>query len=108
MPAPSPVSGIATGCAAVGEVDQHLKTLADNLVALLAANAGDQAHAAGIVLIPWMIEPLRLRNAEMCRVSMAAFSLTVSVQIAVFVLKDTTAVRFQWSEIARVIIKRLA
>jgi hypothetical protein len=43
---------IAARGAAMGEVDQHLKALADNLVALFAANAGDQSHAAGIVLIP--------------------------------------------------------
>jgi len=42
---------IAPRCASMGEVDQDLKALADNLVALFAANAGDQPHAAGIVLI---------------------------------------------------------
>jgi len=31
---------------------------------------------------------------------MAAFSVTVSLQIAVLVLKDTTAVRFQLNKIA--------
>jgi hypothetical protein len=33
-------------------------------VALFAADIGDQAHAAGIVLIARMIEALRLRSAE--------------------------------------------
>ena len=62
MPAPSPVSGIAARRAAMGEVDENLKALADDLVAFFAADARDKAHAAGIVLIPWMIETLRLRN----------------------------------------------
>ena len=61
-----PVAGfrIATRCASVRKVDQDLKALADNLVGLFAANAGDQSHTAGIMLIPWMIETLRLRSAE--------------------------------------------
>ena len=54
---------IAARRAAMGQVDQHLKTLADNLVALFAANARDQPHAAGIVLIPRVIEPLCLGSA---------------------------------------------
>jgi len=32
---------IAARCAAMGEVDEDLETFADNLVALLAANAGN-------------------------------------------------------------------
>ena len=55
---------VAAGRAAMGEVDEDLEALADDLVALLAANARDQSHAAGIVLIPWMIEALRLGSAE--------------------------------------------
>ncbi len=55
---------VATRRAAMGEVDENLEALADDLVALFAADAGDQAHAAGIVFIPWMIEALRLRSAE--------------------------------------------
>jgi hypothetical protein len=49
----------------MGEVDEHLKALADNLVTFFAANAGHKSHAAGIVFIPWMIEALRLRSPEM-------------------------------------------
>ena len=56
---------IATRRAAIGEVDEHLKTLADNVVALFAANAGDQAHAAGVVLVARMVKPLRARSANM-------------------------------------------
>jgi hypothetical protein len=48
----------------MSEVNQNLETLADNLVASLAADAGNQAHTAGIMFIPWMIEPLRFWSAE--------------------------------------------
>ena len=54
---------IATRRAAMGQVDENLKALADNLVAFFSANAGHQPHAAGIVLVAWMIETLRVRNA---------------------------------------------
>jgi hypothetical protein len=46
----------------MSEVDEHLKPLADNVVTALAANAGDETHATGIMLIPWMIKALRLRS----------------------------------------------
>jgi len=48
----------------VGEVDENLKPLADDVVTFFSANARDQAHAAGIVFIPWMIKPLRVWCAE--------------------------------------------
>jgi len=48
----------------MSEVDEDLEALADDLVALVAANARDEPHAAGIMFIPWMIEPLRVRCAE--------------------------------------------
>ena len=54
---------IAARRAAMGEVDEDLEALADNLVALFAADARDQAHAAGIVLIARMIETLGCRKA---------------------------------------------
>jgi hypothetical protein len=47
------------------KVNEHLETLANNLVALFAANACDQAHAAGIMLIPRVIETLRRGNVEL-------------------------------------------
>ncbi len=46
---------IASRRAAMRQVDQDLQPLAYNLVALLSANARDQPHAAGIVLIARMI-----------------------------------------------------
>jgi hypothetical protein len=55
---------VATRRAAMGEIDENLKALADDLVALFAAYVCDQAHAAGIVFIPWMIEALCLWSAE--------------------------------------------
>jgi hypothetical protein len=47
----------------MGQVDQDLKTLADNVMAFFSADVGDEAHAAGVVLVPWVIEPLCLRYA---------------------------------------------
>jgi hypothetical protein len=55
---------VATCRATMGEVDENLKALADDLVALFAADVRDKAHAAGIVFIPWMIEALCLWSAE--------------------------------------------
>jgi len=43
---------VATGSASMGEVDEDLEALADNLMAFFAAYAGDQSHATSIVLIP--------------------------------------------------------
>ena len=42
----------------MGQVDQNLEALADDLVALFPANAGHKAHAAGVVFIARMIEAL--------------------------------------------------
>src|SRR5206468_4328579 len=53
---------IATGCPAMGEVQQNLEALADDFVALLSADAGYQPHATGIVLILRVIESLRVRD----------------------------------------------
>ena len=51
---------VAARGAAMGEVDEHLEALADDFVALFAPDVRDQPHAAGVVLIPWMIKALRL------------------------------------------------
>jgi hypothetical protein len=48
----------------VGKVDENLKTLADDVVAFFSTNASHQPHAAGIVFVPGMIEPLRERSAK--------------------------------------------
>jgi hypothetical protein len=48
----------------MSEVDQNLKAFADDFMTLLAANAGDQSHTAGIVLIPWVIKTLRPWSVE--------------------------------------------
>jgi len=55
---------VAARSAAMRQVDENFKTLADDLVAFFAANAGHQSHAAGIVLTAGMIETLRLRSTE--------------------------------------------
>ena len=67
--------GVAAGGAAMGEVDEDLEALADDLVALFAADVRDQSHAAGIVLIARMIEALRCGGGDGDSIdSMAAFS----------------------------------
>ena len=58
---------VASRRAAMSEVDKNLEALANNIVALFAANAGDESHAAGIVLIARMIKTLRLRDAATIR-----------------------------------------
>ena len=55
--------GIASAGAAVGEVDQYLDSLADDVVALLAANVGDKSNATGIVLVRRIVQTLRWRQA---------------------------------------------
>ena len=57
---------IATAGAAMGQVDQDLNALLNDLVALLAANAGDKPHAAGVVLMRRVIKTLRRRQAVIC------------------------------------------
>src|SRR5580692_1061725 len=52
--------GIAPGSTAMRQVDQNLEAFADNVVAFLPADAGHEAHAAGIVLLARMVKPLRL------------------------------------------------
>jgi hypothetical protein len=47
----------------VREVDEDLETLANNPVTLVSADAGDESHAASIMLIARMIEPLRIGDA---------------------------------------------
>ena len=54
-----------TACrSAMGEVDEDLETLADDVVALFALDACHQAHSARIVLIARVVETLGLRKAK--------------------------------------------
>src|SRR4051812_34199978 len=50
--------GIASAGSAVGEADQDLNSLLDNLVTLVTGDAGDEAHAAGVVLVSRVVQPL--------------------------------------------------
>jgi len=52
--------GIAAAGPAVGQVDQDMDALDDNVVRLLALDAGDKADAASITLMTRIVEPLRL------------------------------------------------
>ena len=58
--------GIATAGAAMGEVDQNLDALAHDLVGAHALDAGDEADAAGIVLVARIVKSLRRRQTGWC------------------------------------------
>ena len=53
---------ITSAGAAVGEIQQDLNALADDLVTLVAADARHKSDAAGIVLVRGVIEALRGRQ----------------------------------------------
>ena len=57
---PGAVTGfrIAAACAAMGEVNQYLEPLLDNVVGLAALDVGDKADTASIVLVPRIVETL--------------------------------------------------
>jgi hypothetical protein len=44
------------------QILQDQQPLLDDAVALLALHVGDEAHAAGIVLVPGVVKALRLGN----------------------------------------------
>ena len=52
---------IAAAGAAVGQVDQNLNALDDDVVRFLALDVGDEADAAGIVFVARVVEALRWR-----------------------------------------------
>ena len=49
---------IAAAGTAVGQVDQYLNALEDDVVALLTANAGDKADPASVMLVSRVVQPL--------------------------------------------------
>ena len=55
------VAGVHLAAArpAVEQVDEQLQRLADDAVALLTLDVDDEADAAGVVLVPRIVEPLR-------------------------------------------------
>src|SRR6202030_1962816 len=53
---------IAAAGAAMRQVQQHLNSLADNIVTLLAADAGHKPDPAGVVLVRGVVETLRWRQ----------------------------------------------
>jgi hypothetical protein len=42
----------------MGKVYQHLNALQDDVVRALAANAGDETNAAGVMLVAGIVKPL--------------------------------------------------
>src|ERR1700685_3122299 len=55
--------GIAPTCAAVRQIQQHLDAVANDAMALFAANAGHESNPAGIVLLGRIVQTLRGRHA---------------------------------------------
>ncbi len=58
--------GIAPAGTAMGEIDQDLNALFDDLMTLLPTNAGDKSDATGIVLLRRIVKTLRGRQAVVC------------------------------------------
>ena len=58
MPAPSPVFGFAAAGAAVVHVAEHFLGVDQNLVASLALDVRNEAHAARVVLVRGIVEPV--------------------------------------------------
>ena len=50
--------GIAAAGAAVGQVDEDLDAFGDDVVGFVAFDAGDEADAAGVVLVAGVVQPL--------------------------------------------------
>ncbi len=50
--------GVASARASVGEVDEDLDAARDDIVRLTALNVRDEADAAGIVLVLWIVQTL--------------------------------------------------
>ena len=55
---------IAAAGASVRQIDQNLNALEDDVVRFVPGNIGHKTDAAGIVLLPWVIEALSRRQAE--------------------------------------------
>ena len=58
MPAPSPCSGSAPVAPRCVEILEDLQPLRDDRVAFLALDMGDEAHAAGVVLVARVVQAL--------------------------------------------------
>ncbi len=54
--------GVGPGGAAVVEVDEDLQALLQDVMRLAVPHVGDEADAAGIVLLGRVVEPLRARQ----------------------------------------------
>ena len=50
----------------MGQIDEDLNSLLNNLMTLFATNAGDEAHPASVVLVRGIIKTLRRGQAVLC------------------------------------------
>ena len=58
---------IAAAGSAVRQVDQYLNSLSNDFVAFMTADAGHKAHAARVMLMARIVQPLCLRKAVRAR-----------------------------------------
>ncbi len=68
---------VASAGTTMSQVQQNLNALADNVVTLMAADAGDKANAASIVLVRRVIEALSGGQSGSC-ISRRQFSFFLS------------------------------
>ncbi len=61
---PVPHQRVGTDCAAMIQVDQDLQPAPDDFVRLSALDVGDEAHAARVVLVAWIIQSWSRRGAH--------------------------------------------
>ena len=55
---------VAAACAAVREIDENFDSLADDVVRLFAVQINDETHAARVMLVTGVVQPLRLQGRE--------------------------------------------
>jgi hypothetical protein len=57
-PGAVPRLGIAAACASVGQIQQDLETLLNDVVRFMAVDVGDESDTAGVVLVGGVVEAL--------------------------------------------------
>ena len=68
MPAPSPISLSAPTAPRWSRFSRILQTLLDDLVRALALDVGDEADAAGVVLVPGSVQAVAGGDPSRCLV----------------------------------------
>ena len=76
---------VRTHRTAVGQVDQQLQALLNNIVAFLVFDIRDEADTAGVVFVTAVIKPLRLRKTFRCGI--ALFTHRSHIPCAAFIAR---------------------